>query len=402
MSGWRRIPLGDLAESVDYGVTASASQRPIGPKFLRITDIQDGAVNWDSVPWCDCDERSASDSRLRPGDIVFARTGATTGKSFLIRGCPANAGFASYLIRVRLNDAAEPGFVSHFFQTHDYWAQITKSARGLAQPGVNATTLKALRVPLPPLPEQRRIAEILDKADALRAKRRAALAQLDTLTQSIFLDMFGDPATNPKGWLREPLTSACHCYSGGTPAKENPENWTGSLPWFSPKDLKQHDLFDSEDHINESIPSTTSLRLLPADTVAIVVRGMILAHTFPVSVLRVPATVNQDLKALLPRKPIDAQFLAHCLRVQSSRALGQVSESAHGTKRLDADGLDKLQVLHAPTRLQRRFAELVERSRQALAELGTSRAGLDALFASLQHRAFRGELPQTASGGLTA
>lgn len=374
MSGWRRIPLGDLAESVDYGVTASASQRPIGPKFLRITDIQDGAVNWDSVPWCDCDERSASDSRLRPGDIVFARTGATTGKSFLIRGCPANAVFASYLIRVRLNDAAEPGFVSHFFQTHDYWAQITKSARGLAQPGVNATTLKALRVPLPPLPEQRRIAEILDKADALRAKRRAALAQLDTLTQSIFLDMFGDPATNPKGWLREPLTSACHCYSGGTPAKENPENWTGSLPWFSPKDLKQHDLFDSEDHINESIPSTTSLRLLPADTVAIVVRGMILAHTFPVSVLRVPATVNQDLKALLPRKPIDAQFLAHCLRVQSSRALGQVSESAHGTKRLDADGLDKLQVLHAPTRLQRRFAELVERSRQALAELGTSRA----------------------------
>ena len=392
MSGWRRIPLGDLAESVDYGVTASASQRPIGPKFLRITDIQDGAVNWDSVPWCDCDERYASDSRLRPGDIVFARTGATTGKSFLIRGCPANAVFASYLIRVRLNDAAEPGFVSHFFQTHDYWAQITKSARGLAQPGVNATTLKALRVPLPPLPEQRRIAEILDKADALRAKRRAALAQLDTLTQSIFLDMFGDPATNPKGWLREPLTSACHCYSGGTPAKENPENWTGSLPWFSPKDLKQHDLFDSEDHINESIPSTTSLRLLPADTVAIVVRGMILAHTFPVSVLRVPATVNQDLKALLPRKPIDAQFLAHCLRVQSSRALGQVSESAHGTKRLDADGLDKLQVLHAPTRLQRRFAELVERSRQALAELGTSRAGLDALFASLQHRAFRGEL----------
>ena len=199
----------------------------------------------------------------------------------------------------------------------------------------------------------------------------AAGARLD---EFLAAGRHGGMATNPKGWLREPLTSACHCYSGGTPAKENPENWPGSLPWFSPKDLKQHDLFDSEDHINESIPSTTSLRLLPADTVAIVVRGMILAHTFPVSVLRVPATVNQDLKALLPRKPIDAQFLAHCLRVQSSRALGQVSESAHGTKRLDADGLDKLQVLHAPTRLQRRFAELVERSRQALAELGTSRA----------------------------
>ena len=72
-------------------------------------------------------------------------------------------------------------------------------------------------VPLLPLPEQRRIADILDNADALRAKRRAALAQLDTLTQSIFLDMFGDPAANPKGWPREPLSVTCHCYSGGTP-----------------------------------------------------------------------------------------------------------------------------------------------------------------------------------------
>ena len=139
----------------------------------------------------------------------------------------------------------------------------SSAMRGNGEPGnrVIATSLAELTIPLPPLPEQRRIAEILDKADALRAKRRAALAQLDTLTQSIFLDMFGDPATNPKGWPREPLTSACHCYSGGTPAK---------------------------DHINESIPSTTSLKLLPAGTVAIVVRGMILAHTFPVSVLRVP------------------------------------------------------------------------------------------------------------------
>lgn len=252
--------------------------------------------------------------------------------------------------------------------------------------------LKRTSVTLPPVSEQQRIAEILDKADALRANRRAALAQLDTLTQSIFLDMFGDPATNPKGWPREALTSACHCYSGGTPAKENEGNWVGSLPWFSPKDLKQDDLFDSEDHISEEIPMTTSLKRLPADTVAIVVRGMILAHTFPVSVLRVPATVNQDLKALLPRRPIDAQFLAHCLRVQSTRALGHVSASAHGTKRLDADGLERLHVLNAPAKLQSRFADLVKISQQSQCALKTSLAELDALFASLQDRAFRGEL----------
>jgi type I restriction enzyme S subunit len=90
----------------------------------------------------------------------------------------------------------------------DYVARFIKERSPIILQWVRATTadnfpidkLKALTIPLPPLPEQRRIAEILDKADALRAKRRAALAQLDTLTQSIFLDMFGDPATNPKGW----------------------------------------------------------------------------------------------------------------------------------------------------------------------------------------------------------
>ena len=113
---WKTKLLGEFAESVDYGVTASATDRAIGPKFLRITDIQDGAVDWQSVPWCECDTRSASDARLKAGDIVFARTGATTGKSFLIRECPTDSVFASYLIRVRLGDTAEPRFVSHYFQ----------------------------------------------------------------------------------------------------------------------------------------------------------------------------------------------------------------------------------------------------------------------------------------------
>jgi type I restriction enzyme, S subunit len=131
---------------------------------------------------------------------VFARTGATTGKSFLIAECPEDAVFASYLIRVRLRDGADPRFVRRFFETSDYWAQITRTARGVAQPGVNATALKGLRIPLPSVSEQRRIAEILDKADALRAKRRTSLAQLDTFTQALFLDMFGDSRADGQQW----------------------------------------------------------------------------------------------------------------------------------------------------------------------------------------------------------
>ncbi len=392
MSAFTTATLENISESVDYGVTASAVSENVGPKFLRITDIQNGQVDWRQVPWCKCSERKSDVSRLAVGDIVFARTGATTGKSFLIRECPENAVFASYLIRVRLKEGVLPLFVAHYFQTADYWAQISSNVRGVAQPGVNATTLKSLRVPLPSLEEQRRIAAILDQADALRAKRREALAQLDRLAQSVFVEMFGDPVSNPMNWPMESLTDVCHCYSGGTPSKSNPDYWQGDLPWFSAKDLKADDLFDSQDHISEAVTQTTSLKLLPADTVAIVVRGMILAHTFPVSVLRVPATINQDLKALLPRKPIETQFLACCLRVQRDFILEKVSEAGHGTKRLDTLGLQEIRVPQVPDSLQKIFVARNQAIENLKTQHRTALAELDALFASLQHRAFRGEL----------
>jgi type I restriction enzyme S subunit len=190
---WPRVSLADISESIDYGHTASADTNAVGPKFLRITDIQDGRVDWSSVPRCICSESGASKYALQNGDIVFARTGATTGKSYLLSQIPEEAIFASYLIRVRpCQGNVDPGYLSQFFGTQDYWAQINRSSSGTAQGGVNASKLKMLSIPLPPLPEQRRIAAILDKADALRAKRRGAIAKLDQLLQSAFLEMFGD------------------------------------------------------------------------------------------------------------------------------------------------------------------------------------------------------------------
>lgn len=233
MKAWKRLPLGDVSDSVDYGVTASASTRPVGPKFLRITDIQDGDVNWESVPWCECDSRTAKASQLAPGDIVFARTGATTGKSYLIRECPENAVFASYLIRLRLAKALEPRFISHFFRSPEYWAQITKSANGVAQPGVNASILKTIKVPVPPISDQHRIAEILDKTDALRAKRRAIIAELDTLTQSIFLDMFGDLARDSGKWPKAELGNFAEIISGITKGRDPRGKPTRAVPYLA-------------------------------------------------------------------------------------------------------------------------------------------------------------------------
>lgn len=189
---WARVPLSELSETIDYGVTASANPTSGKAKFLRITDIQENRVNWATVPFCDADAKKLRNSRLVDGDIVFARTGATTGKSFLVRRPPEDAVFASYLIRVRASESVTPEYLAHFFDTRDYWSQIKGMAQGAAQEGVNASKLASLQIPLPPLDEQKRIGAILDKADALRAKRRQAIALLDILTQSIFLEMFGD------------------------------------------------------------------------------------------------------------------------------------------------------------------------------------------------------------------
>src|SRR5690606_18201466 len=212
----------------------------------------------------------------------------TTGKtSFVGEEFPFHeAAVNEHVFCLRVDQSkASPEYVFHFLRSPQGQRSIALDFRGATVGGISRDFAKKVRLPLPPLPEQRRIAEILDKADALRAKRRAALKQLDTLTQSIFLDMFGDPATNPKGYATRSLTTVCNCYSGGTPSKREGTYWAGGLPWFSPKDLKHDDLFDSEDHINELVLSETSLKLLPPNTVVIVVRGMILAHTFPVSVI---------------------------------------------------------------------------------------------------------------------
>src|SRR5690606_37258966 len=118
------------------------------------------------------------------------------------------------------------------------YSEFERRASGATVKNLNIDLVRGVKVPLPPLLEQRRIAEILDKADALRAKRRAALAQLDTLTQSIFLDMFGDPATNPKGWARAALRDLGTVSTGSTPPSTKQGMFGGSIPFITPGDLE--------------------------------------------------------------------------------------------------------------------------------------------------------------------
>jgi len=141
--GWVEKRLNELSK-INYGYTESASVEKIGLKFLRITDIQNQSVDWESVPYCSIEANDFPKYKLSDGDIVFARTGATTGKSYLVKDTP-KAVFASYLIRLQLNATdLLPEFVNLFFQTHTYWDNIRSGVSGSAQGGFNATKLGEL------------------------------------------------------------------------------------------------------------------------------------------------------------------------------------------------------------------------------------------------------------------
>jgi len=152
-----------MSSAIQYGFTAKARDERVGPRLLRITDIQNNAVTWSDVPFCEIGEEDKAKYLLRENDLVFARTGATVGKSYLIRGVIPESVFASYLIRVRLKDDVEPRYVAHFFQSAEYWRQVGASRSGIGQPNVNGKKLAQIQIPIAPLEQQKRIVAELEK-----------------------------------------------------------------------------------------------------------------------------------------------------------------------------------------------------------------------------------------------
>ncbi len=155
--GWIWVTVGEISKNIHYGYTASALPEVTEVKLLRITDIQNNLVDWNSVPYCTIDDDKKHQYLLKEGDLLFARTGATVGKSYLIERKIPEAVFASYLIRIILGDEVIRKFIYNFFQSNGYWLQIHQGKLGIGQPNVNAQVLSKITLPLPPLAEQHRI-----------------------------------------------------------------------------------------------------------------------------------------------------------------------------------------------------------------------------------------------------
>ncbi len=208
---WDKYTIKDISTNIQYGYTESASSNKIGPKFLRITDIQNNSVNWDTVPYCKISNDNKSKYLLKNGDFVFARTGATVGKSYMIQNLNEEAVYASYLIRIGFMDNIETKFIKYYFQTNEYWAQIADNQVGIGQPNVNGTKLGNLTINLPTVDEQKQIVKEIEKrfkvADEVERVITENLEKAEQLKQSILKKAFEgrlvpqDPTDQPASEL---------------------------------------------------------------------------------------------------------------------------------------------------------------------------------------------------------
>jgi type I restriction enzyme S subunit len=162
-SEWKWARWGNLSYQIQYGYNAPAKEKG-KIKMVRITDIQNNKVLWDTVPFCDIDEDNIEGYLLKPNNILFARTGGTVGKSFLVENVEEDAVFAGYLIRTSFSLKLNAKYLKFFMESYLYWKQLQNGTTATAQPNCNANSLSKMLVPLPPFAEQKRIVEKIEQA----------------------------------------------------------------------------------------------------------------------------------------------------------------------------------------------------------------------------------------------
>ena len=155
---WEWERWGNISKSIQYGYNAPAKESG-RIKMVRISDIQNNSVLWDTVPYCDIEECDIESYLLQANDILFARTGGTVGKSYLVQEVPEEAIYAGYLIRTRYSKWLCPQYLKYFMESELYWRQLRDGTIATAQPNCNGKTLGKMLLPIPPLSEQYRIVE---------------------------------------------------------------------------------------------------------------------------------------------------------------------------------------------------------------------------------------------------
>lgn len=390
---WPVVTLDDI-----FTIARGGSPRPIdtfitdddsGVNWIMIGDANEGSKYIESTKKKIRPEGVSRSRMVYPGDFLLTNS-MSFGKPYILKttGCIHDG----WLVLSPKSNQIHPDYFYYLLGSPLIYSEFKRLAAGAVVKNLNIELAKSLNVRLPPLDDQKRIAHLLGKVEGLIAQRKQHLQQLDALLKSVFLEMFGDPVKNEKGWGVQVFSEIGKFQSGGTPSKDRPDFWEGNYPWVSPKDMKRPYIADAEDHISEKVFSETSLRRVDAGNVLIVVRGMILAHSFPVAINTVPVSINQDMKAIHPNGEVDAVYLMNCLNAMKRQIMSLITTAGHGTKKFDAFAMSELNIPVPPIALQNQFAAIVVKVEGIKGRYQQSLADLESLYGTLSQSAFAGEL----------
>ena len=391
---WQRIL--DISNSIQYGYTGSAILKG-KYKMLRITDIQDNSVDWKYVPFVEIDDKRAENYLLSNDDIVFARTGATVGKSFLIRNLTDKSVFASYLIRIQLKEKLNAQYVKYFFESGYYWEQIEDKSVGTGQPNVNGTLLGELFISLPPLAEQKRIAQKIEQCftfiDQIE-ENKLSLSQFIKQTKSKVLDLAirgklvsqdinDEPITIknlktktsdifpyplPKNWVWCNLNDICTQITDGT--HRTPKYTEIGIPFLRVTDITESN--SSKKFISEEEHKELIKRCKPEK------EDVLLSKNGTIGITRVvdwdyAFSIFVSLCLLKPKSIIlNSKYLSFYLG--SNEALKQMKSrsKAVGVTNLHLEEIRYLQIALPPLAEQKRIVSKIEQIFAQLDEIGKS------------------------------
>jgi type I restriction enzyme S subunit len=384
-----RVKIGDVAKQI-RGVSYDKSESSIEAQegyvpLLRGGNVQNGRLLYEDLVFVP-NSRVAPKQRLMLGDIVIVASSGSldvVGKAGQVKDAFEGT-FGAFCKVVRPSTKVDQSYLGHFFQTPEYRNHISAAAAGININNLRAEHIDSLEIPLPPLDKQRRIATILDQADDLRRKRREALDRLDQLGGASFYELFGEPRTNPRKFEFARLGDIIDFVGGSQPPKSTflYEDGPDRVRFIQIRDF-------SSDEYKTYIPARLAKRPFEKDDVMIGRYGPPVFQIFR----GLSGSYNVALMKAQPCTGILKEFVYYLLQEQGLHSFVVAnSERTAGQSGVNLALLDACPAYAPPVSLQEVFSARVAEIDKLKAHHCAHLAKLDALFASLQHRAFRGEL----------
>ena len=373
-----KVRLGDIATYINGYAFKPADWSETGLPIIRIQDLTGNSYQTNRY-----DGEYDAKYEVNDGDVLISWS-ASLGVYVWNGG---KAVLNQHIFKVVFDKMnVNKNFFVH--QTMNILEKASSEAHGATMKHLTKPVFDALPFNLPSHDEQEYIASVLDKVSDLITLRKQQLFKLDELVKARFVELFGDPIFNQMNWDTDAVENLCaEIYGGGTPSKAHSEYYEdGDIPWVSSKDMKTDVLYDSQIKINQLGVENSTAKMVPINSVIMVIRSGILKHTLPVAINAVPITVNQDLKVFIPNERVLSLFLMYQFKMLEKDILSGVR--AVTADNIEFSSLKERKIIVPPIELQEQFVSFVEQTDKSKLAIQKSLDQLETLKKALMQEYF--------------